>query len=402
MANYALFIAKAPSIMDQLERDFGFSTVQAAAILGNLGHECNGFHSMQEIAPIGGGRGGYGWAQWTGPRRRAFEAWCQDQNLDINSDRANYSFLKHELSTTHDNARRALLRETDLVRSVRVFERKFLIAGVPHYPSRERYAGIALDAFRNREGTRELVLESVEGVSEAAWFDDGLDSLRSYGSGEAAGADTGDTSDCGCGKAGTFQTEVFESVTPFPSALATPVIHDTTSWGARPPRTAITLLNRRPKGIVIHHTASANVSDTSLVHAKQLARNIQAFHMGPQRNWIDTGQHFTVSRGGHMLEGRHRSLEAALGGQRHVLGAHAGDACNRGYVGIENEGTYMTGLPPATQWQALVKLCAWLCNQYGMDTDNIIGHRQCKSTDCPGDRFFGELDRLRRDVEASR
>ncbi|MER8568688.1 phage tail tip lysozyme [Mesorhizobium sp. M0924] len=410
MANYRLFIEKAPSIMDALKRDFHFTTVQTAAVLGNTGHECNGFHTMQEVHPIAG-RGGYGWEQWTGPRRRAFEAWCSRQHLDIDSDQANYGFLKHELSTTHDYASRALLRETDLVRAVRVFERKYLVAGVPNYPSRERYAQVALDAYRAHAGATEgLAMKSVADPAAAAWLDDGLDTLRELATTSQLGADSyigqvyGAKPDCGCH--GTTQLMESAGLELAPASMlelaAAPVIHDTASWGAHPPKSAIAVLNRRPKGIVIHHTASANVADTSLVHAKQLARNIQSFHMGPQRNWKDTGQHFTVSRGGHMLEGRHRSLEIARAGQKHVLGAHAGDACNSDYVGIENEGTYMVGLPPAAQWTALVQLCAWLCNQYGMSTADIIGHRQCKSTDCPGDRFFGQLSKLRNDVDAAR
>ncbi len=412
MANYRLFIAKAPGIMSDLKRDFAFSTIQAAAILGNLGHECNGFQSMQEIHPVAG-RGGYGWSQWTGPRRRAFEAWCDDQRLDINSDVANYGFLKHELLGTHAYARRALLLETDLVRAVRVFERKFLVAGVPHYPSRERYAEIALEAYKARGEAVGLFTESIQASEEMDWLEPGLEALG----GDMATlprpramAEERHEAGCGCkGNARARNRLWFESaLSPLEAAPAVgvlaagPLIHDTASWGARPARGAITMLNRRPKGIVIHHTASANVADTSLAHAKRLARSIQDFHMGPRRNWMDTGQHFTVSRGGHILEGRHRSLEAATAGLRHVLGAHAGSACNADYVGIENEGTYMTGLPPAAQWGSLVQLCVWLCNQYGMSSDDIIGHRQCKSTDCPGDRFFAQLGQLRQDVEDAR
>lgn len=418
MGTYTLFIAKAPGIMDALKRDFGFSTVQAAAILGNLGHECDGFRTLQEISPVAG-RGGYGWAQWTGPRRRAFEAWCDNRDLDVDSDEANYGFLKREFSTTHDYAVRALRQETDLVRAVRVFERKYLVAGVPHYPSRERYAEIALDAYRSADRISVEALEAA-GAGEAEWLDSGLETLERGGAAVAArprvSAGAFHDPDCDCSsvsrlKRGPLLETVAPSLDPVTTLAAgpakgmltvAPTIHDTVSWDARPPKAPITVLNRRPKGIVIHHTASQNVSDMSLAHAKQLARTIQDFHMGPRRNWIDTGQHFTISRGGYILEGRHRSLEMARGGQRHVLGAHAGSACNADYVGIENEGTYTNGLPPATQWTALVQLSAWLCNQYGMSPDDIIGHRQCKDTDCPGDRFFARLDELRRDVAAAR
>src|SRR5207237_660573 len=68
-------------------------------ILGNIGHECGGFRLMQELRPTSG-RGGFGWVQWTGPRRVAFEKFCDDNGLEPTSDAANYRFLKLELQTT--------------------------------------------------------------------------------------------------------------------------------------------------------------------------------------------------------------------------------------------------------------------------------------------------------------
>ena len=70
----ALFRDKAPGVMRALIADFDLAVGDAAAVLGNLGHECGGFRLMQEQKPtVPGSRGGYGWAQWTGPRRRKFE-----------------------------------------------------------------------------------------------------------------------------------------------------------------------------------------------------------------------------------------------------------------------------------------------------------------------------------------
>ncbi|MGO4287980.1 phage tail tip lysozyme, partial [Bosea sp. TAB14] len=92
------FTQKAPGIINRLMADFGFTREQAAGIVGNLGHESGGLNELQERNPTSG-RGGYGWAQWTGPRRRAFEAWAAEKGLDPASDEANYGFLRHELRT---------------------------------------------------------------------------------------------------------------------------------------------------------------------------------------------------------------------------------------------------------------------------------------------------------------
>jgi hypothetical protein len=143
-----LFASKAPWIMELLRRDFSLSLDDAAAILGNLGHECGGFALMQEQKPtVKGSRGGYGWAQWTGPRRRAFEAYCERNNLPPDSDRANYGWLFVELSTSEAGALPALKRAGLLAEKVKAFEQHFERAGVKHYPSRNQWAARALDAY---------------------------------------------------------------------------------------------------------------------------------------------------------------------------------------------------------------------------------------------------------------
>jgi Phage tail lysozyme len=109
MVDHTLFAQKAPAIIEQLMADFQLSDIQAAAILGNIGHECAGFHALHELGQPEG-RGGYGWAQWTGPRREKFLAWCKQYRLDWQSEAANYGFLKHELETTEGAAIAALLR----------------------------------------------------------------------------------------------------------------------------------------------------------------------------------------------------------------------------------------------------------------------------------------------------
>lgn len=141
------FTDKAPGIMKRLQEDFDLTKEQAAGIVGNLGHESGGLKEMQEKNPVvPGSRGGFGWAQWTGPRRRAFEKWAADKGLDPTSDEANYGFLKHELQTTERGAL-AALRKTDTVQEATMaFEDSYERAGVKNYPSRYRWANRALRA----------------------------------------------------------------------------------------------------------------------------------------------------------------------------------------------------------------------------------------------------------------
>lgn len=143
------FKAKAPGVMQLLMADFGLNDLSAAAIVGNLGHESNGFATLQEIKPVvKGSRGGYGWAQWTGPRRREYEAYCKRNSLDPASDKANYGFLFVELTGTEKKAIAAVKSATGLDDKVEAFEKAFLRAGVKHYPSRKEWALRALTAYQ--------------------------------------------------------------------------------------------------------------------------------------------------------------------------------------------------------------------------------------------------------------
>lgn len=178
-----------------------------------------------------------------------------------------------------------------------------------------------------------------------------------------------------------------------PKAVARPTIHGCDEWGARPPNGTITVLNHRPTYIVVHHTAGGNSNDFSLAHAFQISRSIQNFHMDG-RGWIDTGQQLTNSRGGHVTEGRHRSVEILDGGTRHVMGANVGNH-NSEVIGIENEGLYSTVDVTPQLWDSLVQLVAYIASQYDVPTENIKGHRDFNATECPGEVLYGRLPELR-------
>src|SRR5687768_13628942 len=148
------------------------------------------------------------------------------------------------------------------------------------------------------------------------------------------------------------------------SAVAAPAIISCGEWGARPASRALTRLNRRPERIIIHHTAGGNSNDLSRAHAVAVARSIQNHHMDTN-GWEDTGQHFTVTRGGYVLEGRHGSLETLNAGNAFMFGTHCPNQNDRS-IGIENEGTYISERPPALLYNTLVQLCAHICRQYGI------------------------------------
>lgn len=143
--------------MELLMRDFDMDPASAAAILGNLGHESGGLTAFQEYNPtVKGSRGGFGWAQWTGPRRRQFEAYVKRNNLEPKSDRANYGFLFVELSGPEAKAIPAVKKDGTLSAKTKAFELAFERAGVKHYKSRSIWADRALTAWH--EAKKPIIL----------------------------------------------------------------------------------------------------------------------------------------------------------------------------------------------------------------------------------------------------
>ncbi len=179
-------------------------------------------------------------------------------------------------------------------------------------------------------------------------------------------------------------------------ALPGPDILTRADWGARPPKWPTTVLDRTPVKIIVHHTATPNVDDPSLDQAILHSQGIQRFHMDV-RGWPDTGQHFTISRGGVIMEGRDQSLEVLRGGARQVEGAHC-TGQNGVALGIENQGTYTATEPPTDLWSRLAELCAYACLQYGITPTELYGHRDFKDTACPGDTLYDMLAALRSGV----
>ncbi|MER7332921.1 MULTISPECIES: N-acetylmuramoyl-L-alanine amidase [unclassified Micromonospora] len=173
-------------------------------------------------------------------------------------------------------------------------------------------------------------------------------------------------------------------------------IYSCDEWGARPPADPLSVSAIPTNKIIVHHMAFPNVTDYSEAQAIKLARDCQNLHMDGNR-WSDTGQHFTVSRGGYVMEGRRGSLERLQAGDRQMISAHCPGENGRA-IGIENEGTYVTETPPEALLDSLVKLCTTICQQYGLHAHDIFGHWDFRTTQCPGAAFYRQFPDLRRRV----
>lgn len=147
-----LFVDACRFMMPKLMDDFGFSELDAAAIMGNAGHESNGGRSMQEKAPKAG-RGGRGLFQWTGPRRVEYEKWLARKGASGDTDwPVVYGFLFRELTGPEKSAVAKTKAAGSLLEKTEAFERAFERAdpATVNYASRYLWAQRALAAYRSR------------------------------------------------------------------------------------------------------------------------------------------------------------------------------------------------------------------------------------------------------------
>lgn len=150
----------APKFINLLRKDFDLSIYDAVAIVGNAGHESGGFKQLQELKPVvKGSKGGYGIMQWTGPRRRAYEAYCKRNGLDPADMMTNYKFLFVELKGPEGKVLPKLKAAKTLDEKVEVFCLGFLRPGVVHMASRKQWAQKALNAWSAAGGSTPSIVE---------------------------------------------------------------------------------------------------------------------------------------------------------------------------------------------------------------------------------------------------
>jgi len=150
-------------------------------------------------------------------------------------------------------------------------------------------------------------------------------------------------------------------------------------WGGQAPRCG--LASHTPNRITIHHTETGNNPNVS--PAVRL-RQIQSYHFS--RGWCDVGYHLLIGNDGRIYQGRPENKR----------GAHAGSGNNTGNVGISFVGSFMTELPNAAMLEAGARAIAGVAEEWNIpiDRDHVFGHRQMRSTSCPGDALYAHLETL--------
>jgi N-acetylmuramoyl-L-alanine amidase CwlA len=156
-------------------------------------------------------------------------------------------------------------------------------------------------------------------------------------------------------------------------------------WGARTAkRVNLTRATDPWRYITIHHSAlEKSISSVQTQSgAKSALRKMQAYHMD-SRNWGDLGYHFLIDPQGQVYEGR----------SMYWQGAHAGhDNRNRnnnvGNIGICLIGNFDVDQPSAAALASLKILVLRMRSQYKIPASGIRGHKDWKTTECPGEHLL--------------
>lgn len=184
-----------------------------------------------------------------------------------------------------------------------------------------------------------------------------------------------------------------------------PTMRSRASWGADESlrRNQDGVWYGEVRGAFVHHTATSNSYSSSEVPA--ILRSIYRYHV-LSREFLDIGYNFLIDRFGRIWEG-------AYGGvSRPVVGAHT-QYYNSHSFGVSAIGSFQLVQPPSAMLLSYQRLIAWkfviheVYSPYGdarytndgaRPLPKISGHRDTKSTTCPGGYLYSQLSTIRKGV----
>lgn len=147
-------------------------------------------------------------------------------------------------------------------------------------------------------------------------------------------------------------------------------------WKARKPLGEQQLERTPTPYVVIHHGGIRQYCYDQEACSK-IVRSYQNLHID-DRGWFDLGYNFVIGEDGNVYEGRGWNK----------VGAHA-PGYNFQSIGICIIGDFMDFLPNDAALRALNSLISCGISLGKIHHDyNVIGHRQARSTLCPGDTFY--------------
>ncbi|MDZ4771893.1 MAG: peptidoglycan recognition family protein [Planctomycetota bacterium] len=178
-------------------------------------------------------------------------------------------------------------------------------------------------------------------------------------------------------------------VTKVSAPMGVPVIARS-AWGAARPHT-----ERMDKTageytrITVHHSADPTPIELDGTSSKsfEAVREIQKAHMdGKSTHYGDIGYHFVIDPYGRLMEGRDLRYQ----------GAHAYGDNNLQNIGICLIGNFEKETPTKAALDALEREIEGLRKQYDIPKKRVYGHRELRSTECPGDKLMRWIERYRK------
>ena len=161
---------------------------------------------------------------------------------------------------------------------------------------------------------------------------------------------------------------------PGPRAVARPPIVAAGEWGSRP-QPIPDARKHTPKFVTIHH---AGVLWEAKVTPAAFVRNMQSWGQ-QEKGWPDLPYHFLIAPDGQIYEGRPLTFEPESNTKYPLAGN----------IGVEMMGNFEQQRPDPRQLAACAQLTAWLCDQFGIATPLVRGHKDAApgQTSCPGKDF---------------
>ncbi len=202
------------------------------------------------------------------------------------------------------------------------------------------------------------------------------------------------------------QTNFSHSLAKTSSTITPPPLITREEWGADPfiRGNPVALANPNYDYMTFHH--AAGFSATSLEEGKQQVKAIQDLHQNV-RGWSDIGYQFVIDRTGRVYQGRPFLDQSTTLQQLPILarGAHVGEQ-NSGNIGVcllgcyhPPEGSHCQEVMPEVSFETYASLFAFFTETYGVQPENIRGHRDFSSTACPGNNNYQRLGELRNRVD---
>ncbi|KAK2575092.1 hypothetical protein KPH14_008821 [Odynerus spinipes] len=153
-------------------------------------------------------------------------------------------------------------------------------------------------------------------------------------------------------------------------------------WNARKPRDE-QQLDRSPTPYVVIHHGGIRQYCYDQESCSKIVRSYQDLHID-DRGWFDIGYSFVIGEDGNVYEGRGWNK----------VGAHA-PGYNFQSIGICVIGDFTDTLPNAAALRALNSLISCGVSLGKIRDDyKLIGHRQARDTECPGETFYKYVVKL--------